>query len=62
MQQVTELKDLGDTIMYFYGANVGACLTSAQSFAAERQASVHHYFIQPPFGRSKTITILADYS
>ena len=62
MQPVTQLKDLGESVMYFCGANLDSALASARDWAKTRKVTMQRYFQQPPFGRSKLVTIIADYS
>jgi hypothetical protein len=61
MQQVTQLKDLGNTVMHFCGKNIEEVFEAAANFAKARGATAQRYFLQKPFGGSKLVNIIADY-
>ncbi len=62
MQPVTQLKDLGVTVMHFCGKTLDEALQSATTFAQARGATAQRYFLQKPFGGTKLVNIIADYS
>ena len=62
MQPVTQLKELGTSLMYFTGKTLEDSLKAAADWAKVHKVTMGRYYRQPPFGGSKTISILADYS
>jgi hypothetical protein len=61
MQPVNQLKDLGESVMYFSGRTLDEALKAEQDFAIGRKAQAQRYFVQRPFGGTKLVNIIADY-
>jgi hypothetical protein len=62
MQPVNLITELGEHIMYFTGRTLDEALKAAQDWARVRRVTMGRYYQQPPFGGSRTVSILADYS
>ena len=61
MTQVYKLTDLTAYVMYFVGATIDECLSSAQEWAKARGVNPHRYYVQKtPAKSSKSIII--DYT
>lgn len=56
MTQVSNVKDLGNRIMYFSAANTAKAIEDGNEWCRQRKITPQHYYVQVAFG-GKSILI-----